>query len=108
MPLITEHDLKEAIAECQGTRHPDANTCVKLAAYYTIMDHMKEKDMDRMESYSYAASSDADIIGYDSDTEFAEAIHGRSIEEILPVIDELMTTLRVVNPRLYNGVMRRL
>ena len=38
--MITEHDLKEAIAECEGQRSPTANTCLKLAAYYTIKDKM--------------------------------------------------------------------
>ena len=31
--MITEHDLKEAIAECEGNRNPDARTCIKLAAH---------------------------------------------------------------------------
>lgn len=108
--MITEHDLQEAIAECQGKRNPDASTCIKLAAFYTIRDHMKEAGVmeDPQVSYSYASSNDVNIIDYTSDTEFAEVINGRTVDEILPVIDELMTTLRVVNPRLYNSVMRRL
>ena len=36
--MITEQDLLEAIAECQGQRNPNANTCIKLAAYYIILE----------------------------------------------------------------------
>ena len=38
--MITEQDLQEAIAECQGERHPNANTCMKLAAFYTIKNEL--------------------------------------------------------------------
>ena len=34
--MITEMDLQEAIAECQGKRNPNADTCIKLAAFYII------------------------------------------------------------------------
>lgn len=38
--MITDQALQEAIAECNGKKNPDANTCMKLAAYYTIRDHL--------------------------------------------------------------------
>ena len=38
--MITENDLQEAIAECEGVRNPTANTCLKLAAFYTIKDKL--------------------------------------------------------------------
>ena len=38
--MITEQDLQAAIAECEGVRNPTSNTCLKLAAYYTIKDKM--------------------------------------------------------------------
>ena len=44
--MITEKDLQDAIAECQGERKPNANTCIKLAAYFTIYDHLFPKEAD--------------------------------------------------------------
>ena len=32
--VIREDDVREAIAEMQGQKNPNANTCIKLAAYY--------------------------------------------------------------------------
>lgn len=111
--MITKQDLLEAIAECQGTRAPNANTAIKLAAFYTILDHL-EDDAGRGAN-SFSASSDYSfsgtgegIIQYDGATEFAKVIDGRRQEEVLPVMDELMTTLRVMHQRLYNGVMQKL
>ena len=101
--MITEKDLEQAIAECQGERSPNANTCIKLAAYYTI-----KKALYGEPTYSFAAGKAENTIDYDSGTEFTRAINGRDPEEIWPVIDELMTTVQALMPRLYDGVMRKL
>lgn len=110
--MITEHDLDSAIAECQGERNPNANTCIKLAAYYTIKGHLFPKINDGVSGafngHSYASESVENTIDYQSDSEFSKAIYGRSAAEILPIIDELMNTLRVMQPRLYDAVMRKL
>lgn len=101
--MISEKELQEAIADCHGVRNPNANTCLKLAAYYIIQDHLNEEP-----TYSYAAKPPERIITYNSSSEFSDAIKNKKIDEILPIIDELMETLSVVNPRLYNGVLTRL
>lgn len=36
------------------------------------------------------------------------AIDGRNPDDIWPIMDELMSTLQVLMPRLYDGVMRKL
>lgn len=104
--MITEKQLLEGIAECQGQRNPNANTCYKLASFYTILDHMKQADKESVSGsepvYSYAQEM------YQSDTEFGEAIQSLSEYEVLEIMDELMSTLFVVQPRLYASVMRRL
>ena len=105
--MITEKELLEAIAECQGQRNPNANTCIKLASFYTILDHMNQDEPDRdFPQYSFAGEG-PNVIAYKSDTKFAEVIYGKDTEEVLEVMDELMTTLSVVNPPLYKSVIRR-
>ena len=105
--MITEKDLREAIAECQGQRNPNANTCIKLAAYYTILEHETGKQPDPP-VYSFAGPKVENTINYDGDSEFLQLINGRDQSEVLPVMDELMSTLQVINPRLYNSVLRKL
>ena len=39
--MITVDELKAAIAEMQGERNPNAQTCIKLAAYYTILNELQ-------------------------------------------------------------------
>ena len=105
--MILEQDLREAIAECQGKRNPDANTCIKLAAYFTILQNMYPEQKPEP-AFFQAASGINPVIEYDSGTEFAKAVNGRDPSEIIPVIDELMTTLQVLHPRLYDGVLNKL
>ena len=104
--MITEQDLLSAIAECHGQKNPNANTCIKLAAYYTILDHITgsspksiEPAVMRYADYSYA---------YKSDSEFMQRIEGHDIDTIMQVFDELMDTIKAVQPRLYDAVMRKL
>lgn len=103
--MITKEDLHEAIAECQGERNPNANTCIKLAAYYTILDHITERAQEPGYSYNPGTSNK---IQMESESEFAIAVSGLSVEDVMPVMDELMDTIRILNPGLYNGVMRKI
>ena len=107
--MITEQDLKAAIAECQGRKNPDANTCIKLAAFYTIQKEMfgEGKDAEHIPSYSYAPPPD-NLIEFDGDSEFAELVNGREQKEVMPILDELLETLKVIQPRLYDAVMGKL
>ena len=106
--MITEHDLAEAIAECEGQRNPSANTCLKLAAFYTIRDNMfpKKEDIPFYSMQSMPMTDDK--VKYESKTEFGQVVADMDIDELMPVMDELMTTLKVLVPKLYDGVMRKL
>lgn len=109
--MITEKDLQEAIAECQGQRNPNASTCIKLAAFYTIRRELygETKDAVQFPVYSYAMETEPEpVIINESGSEFSRAINGRKQEEIWPLMDEMMDTIHAIHPRLYNAVMDRL
>ena len=108
--MITEKDLQNAIAECQGERRPNANTCIKLAAYFTIYDHLFPKQAELTEEIQPVTfrTVDEGIIDDYGDTDFYRAIKGRKAADIWEIMNELMETLQVINPRLYDGVMRQL
>lgn len=97
--MIKEDDLLDAIKECQREKNPNANTCIKLAAYYTIHREMygtKETPQthDRL-SFTSGRS------------DFAKAAEGKPEEFVWEVIDELMDTLQILNPKLYDSVMEK-
>ena len=101
--MVREEDLQEAIAECQGVRNPNANTCMKLASYYTILDHTKES----MPTYSYAPPPNDIVDTSFLDSDFAKQINGMPADDAWRLMDELMSTIQVINPHLYDGVMRK-
>lgn len=107
--MITEQDLQEAIAECIGVPHPNANTCIKLAAFYTIKRELYgEAEQTTMSTYSYALPRQESEKEFESDTEFGQAISGKSRHDVWMVIDDLMSTLQIINPRLYDSVIRKI
>lgn len=110
--MITMHDLDESIAECQGQPHPNANTCIKLAAYLTIKKSIMEieqpKPDGKFSTYSYDAPAQDQTVNFDSGTPFSEKINGLPVDDVIAIFDELMETLQAINPPLYAAVMRKL
>lgn len=113
--MITEQDLQAAIAECKGKRNPDSSTCIKLAAFLIIQEHLYGKPPESdtapaLPAYSYAAPPEQveTIIDYQSDTEFSAVIDGRRAGDVWPVMEELMEVLRRTNKPLYNATIRKI
>ena len=111
--MITEQDLREAIAECQGQRDPNANTAIKLAAFLTIQRELFG-DTEQL-GYSYAAPpiettpiQNANVIGDYGTSDFLQTIKGKSPDIVFKVMDDVMDMLKMVNERAYNGYMRRI
>ena len=63
----------------------------RLSWLYTVRDHL---------------SPVGDMPEGDSD--FMKACKGKAVCEIMDIVDELMTVLQAVQPRLYQAVMERL
>ena len=99
--MIRREDLLEAIAKCQGEKNPNANTCIKLSAYYTILNNM-----DAEPSYSYDEPSRE--IMYSSGSEFSQVIDGADKYKVMEVIDELMNSIKVIFPKLYDATIDKL
>ena len=95
--MIQEQDLLEAIAECQGERSPNANTCIKLAAYYTILENMRG-------TYKVEPTGQS----FSSGSEFSALIIGKNPSDVLIVIDELMDAVAALMPKLYQKTVDRL
>ena len=103
--MITLREVEEAICEMEAV--PDANfeTCRKLAVFYILRDYMGGTLP--FSGYS-AADGPQEKIERHGETEFLEIVAGRDPSGVWSVLDELMSTLQITNPRLYDGVMRRL
>ncbi len=118
--MITERDIDQAIAECRADRDPDAWTCMRLAAFLTIKAQLFgnpeqlrretfEMPMIRGASMAEGPQTSAEeIVEYESGTEFGKAIDGKRAAQIWPVLDEAMSILQTMHPKLYNAIIKRL
>ena len=108
MPLpLRIFDYSE-IAEMQGERNPNANTCIKLAAYYTILNELQGKPDTSKYSSAPAPEPVKETVDYYSETEFGRLVQDKPVKDVMSVMDELISVLSAIQPRLYNGVMRKL
>ena len=83
----------------------------KLANLYTIRNQMRQSEQRQQEpapTYSLAAAPEPASTGRYGDSEFLRDIEGKDQEEVFHIMDDLMDTLQVANPRVYNGVMRKI
>lgn len=104
--MISERELLEAINECENAPKSLSN-CQKLATYYVLLDKLYPVEKD------YEQAVKAQKLGYFdplsiSDSEFMQAVADKDWSEWLVILDELMDTIHIVEPRLYNAVMRKL
>lgn len=72
-------------------------TCERLAWLYIVRDHLN--------GYAKQSMLTVDVTG---ESDFMRAVSGKSADEVWGIMDELMNTLKVVSPNLYNGVMRKI
>ena len=101
-----EIDIEIARLEYGESSYP---AYAKLATLYTIKNQMirtEQKQPEPVQTYSLAAAPEP--TGRYGDSEFLREIEGRDMEDVLQVMDDLMDTLQVANPRVYNGVMRKI
>lgn len=83
----------------------------KLANLYTIRNQIRQSNQDQqpqVQEYSMASAPEPAYAGHYGDSEFLREVEGKSQEDVFRIMDDLMDTLQVANPRVYNGVMRKL
>lgn len=96
-PMITEKELINSIRECEAD--PTPYNMSRLAECYVIYDHLFGVPMQ---------NEVGKVMLTRSDTEFLQAVNGKRSDGVWGVMDELMETLKLVNRRAYDGVMRKL
>ena len=101
--MFSKKELLDAIDELEASPATYQNA-EKLATFYSLYDHLyiEKEPMSRIESVK-----EVKIDKY-GDSDFLEAISDRKPEDIWMVMDELMSALQALNPRLYQATMDRI
>lgn len=79
----------------------------KLADLYTIRDHMRQEQTPPDPTALLHAAAPALVEQY-GDSDFLQAVSGKDPSQAWEIMDDLMDTLHTVNPRAYDGVMRKI
>lgn len=120
--MITEDAIQEAIAYCNGKVDPNRSDAILLAACYILQDHMSENAEKKFQNantpgYSFAppptdttdmTPAAPETVGEYGESDFLQAVKGKDPAAMWGIVDELMDTLKMVNERVYNGVMRKI
>lgn len=82
----------------------------KLANLYTVRNELLglTASQPQIATYSESAGPVEKRLDQYGDSDFLQAVSGKDPASAWLVMDELMDTLRVVNPRAYESVMRKL
>lgn len=120
--MIDEKQIQEAIAYCNGKLDPNRSDAILLAACYILQDHFRNDreaetaengysfaatPIERAENYADDQSGDPPVGDYGG-SDFLQAVRGKTPADMWLIMDDLMQTLAVVNPRVYDGVMRQI
>lgn len=104
-----EIDIEIARLEYGESSYP---AYAKLANLYTIRDRMdrQERPMAYETSYSAtpAVTEEHSVIDDYGDSDFLRTVYGKEQGAVWSIMDDLMDTLHTVNPRVYEGVMRKI
>lgn len=103
--MFSQAELIDGINELLDGKKSVQN-CEKLAAIYTVLDHLYPEE--RIPQGYSGDDRGAESIPRYGESEFLGAISGKNPREMWLLMDELMETLAVINPRLYDGVMRKI
>lgn len=104
-----EIDIEIARLEYGESSYP---AYAKLATLYTIKNQMNKQIPENRsyeQAYSAAPATEMSVdVGRYGDSEFLREVEGKDREQVWGIMDDLMDTLQVANPRVYNGVMRKI
>lgn len=105
--MINENELKLWIARLETEESSWANY-EKLAALYIIRNEHGEQPQAIAAPMLYSSESAPVRAVNSSDSEFLKLVGNVSQDRAWEVMDELMDTLKIVNERAYNSVLKKL
>lgn len=110
--MLDEREIGKEIArlEYEESSYPNY---AKLADLYMIRAEMRKDEQKNIEPryerlYSAAPSPEPVQVGSYGDSDFLQAVARQRPEDVWPIVDELMDSLQVMQPRTYAAVMAKI
>ena len=100
--MMDLEEIEKAIEEHEQMQ-TNLQVCERLAWLYIVRDYLSNKD-NSVKDNSPTSERNIDV----AESEFGKLIRSKSQERVMAVIEELMQTIEVINPRLYAGTIQRI
>lgn len=101
--MFSKAELLDAIDELEAAPATYQNA-EKLATFYMLYDHLY---IDKQPVNKFEKTREVTIDRY-GDSDFLQAIEGQDAARIWPIINELMQTIRMLQPKLYQATIEKL
>lgn len=99
--MISERELNEAIRDYEQ-QPMNAQRVAKLVDLYALREHLYSGSP---ASASVRTQTEEKKTMTEGGTEFLQMANGKDINKILIIIDNLMQTIKVLHPRMYDRVL---
>ena len=104
--MVDENEVKRWIARLE-TEESSWTNYERLAVLYAIRDQQSGSRERALPMTYSSAPAPVNVETY-GDSDFLRAVEGKDPAAVWDIMDELMDTLKVVNTRVYNSVMRKI
>nr|DAQ29856.1 MAG TPA: hypothetical protein [Caudoviricetes sp.] len=95
--MLSLDTINSDILELETQHDTTWSTCQRLAWLYVVRDHITGQ-----------AQKQPVPLEVSGDSDFLRAVDGRDSVKAWAIIDELMETIKILQPRVYDSVLRRL
>jgi hypothetical protein len=100
--MFKKNELIDAIEELEASPTTFQN-CQKLATFYLLYDHLYGNSRPELPTIERVT-----IIDDHGDSEFLQSVAGSDAQKVFVILDELMQTVKVLQPRLYDATLTML
>lgn len=101
--MISEKELLKAIEDCERNLN-SLQGCEKLSALYNVYDHLYGAPA----MYENVHVTTETVVKTDKDNEFFKAVDGKEAGQIWNIINELMESVKLIQPRLYDATIQKI
>ena len=99
--MFTKNELLDAIDELEESA-PTYQNCEKLATFYMLYDHLYGDKRPMFETVRQTVIDDY------GDSDFLRSVAGSDAEKVFSIMDELMESVKLLQPRLYEATLTML
>lgn len=99
--MFSKNELLDAIEEMETCPSTYQN-CEKLATFYSLYDHLYGDKRPMVETVQQT------VIDNYGDSAFLKSVEGADAEKVFLILDELMESVKLLQPRLYEATLAEL